>query len=474
MATLSAPEPVAAPVLPVAKHKREIFPALDGVRVVLTLWVVTFHVLWHLAMFVTDTDFIQTYHIDTNRVLSGGLNGVDYFFVLTGFLVAYPIFTGRRTGTWFEFVWMRITRIYPVLITCVAVFCIGLHNFGRDPYISWEQHPIQALRSAIEEAQGPSLGIPNNCNLSWANLLFINNFLPFGGCMGWTWSLCIQVHFMVIFPLVIRWFGTGKKFLYFCAACSVVWMVFRSFVFLYIIQPSGQPPMYVYYPEQIGHFFLAFNLWYCPTPQRIATIFAGAIMAWVQANKPQRIVSVVSNPIINTFLTIACFVALWFSFDVDFTAWIQPIVFAVGGPGHAFAICFLLYSLINKWGPMALLSNFLSHPILRKLAYPTYAVYLSHCFWTVLLYRSELLGELIPYTHTKHAIASLAVIVVSWTFGYLVTRFIEEPIKELLRRYVDPTPSKDDVKPVEQQRPAVAIAEASDVSSSHNTVSKRL
>lgn len=26
-----------------------------------------------------------------------------------------------------------------------------------------------------------------------ANFLFLNNFVPFGGAMGWTWSLAVQV-----------------------------------------------------------------------------------------------------------------------------------------------------------------------------------------------------------------------------------------------------------------------------------------
>ena len=35
----------------------------------------------------------------------------------------------------------------------------------------------------------------------WRNFIFLNNQLPMGGCFNISWSLAVQVHFYVLFPL---------------------------------------------------------------------------------------------------------------------------------------------------------------------------------------------------------------------------------------------------------------------------------
>lgn len=62
----------------------------------------------------------------------------------------------------------------------------------------------------------------------WANLLFVNQLLPFGGCMLYTWSLAIQVHVYLVLPLVWN-FGGVKGLVRTCVAGLVVAAALRVF-----------------------------------------------------------------------------------------------------------------------------------------------------------------------------------------------------------------------------------------------------
>jgi peptidoglycan/LPS O-acetylase OafA/YrhL len=444
--TSPTPPPDELTSAPQPKQSRQIFPVLDGLRVVLTLWVVLFHTAWHLAMFLPEKAFINDFE-SLSEVVTSGLNGVDWFFVLTGFLLAQPIFAGQRTGGWFNFVWMRITRLYPMYLVSICIFCGVMSQMGSVPYVDWDQHLCHVLRplvdqGLIEQGLPPSTGTPHNCHLSWINFLFLNNFIPFGGCMGWTWSLCVQVHFILIFPLLLKWFGTGKKFLGWCAFMTGVWVVFRYLLLTMLIQKYevDPPPLYIYQESYIEQFFVLFNVWYSSTPQRIGCVFGGAILAWIQVNQP-KFITKLHKPYFTWPLTFLAAYCITLATDVYFAHTWRTLFFAVGGPGHVVAIATIIYLLINKLGPLAYLDRPLSSRIMKALAYPSYGVYLVHSFIVVWLYRGPYLKPHVTLDYPKLLLSYAAVLVLSYSISYLATRFVEEPIKIFLRNYVDPAPS---------------------------------
>lgn len=380
----------------------------------------------------------------TNQFVTSGLNGVDWFFVLTGFLLAQPIFAGQRATGWGEFVWLRLSRIYPLYIFAVVLFCAGMQRMDTIPTLSWDLHSTSVLKPLIDEAiGGESLGLPTLCEKSWANLLFINNFLPFGGCMGWTWSLAIQVHFILIFPLLIKWFGTGRKFLTFCGVMTAVWMATRWAILTLAVQRYhiDPPPLYIWSTEYIEQFFVLFNIWYSSTFQRIGCCFAGVILAWIQVNKPVWTEVFHKNPICAWALSLSALYALKFSHNVLFANTVTTFLFSVGGIGHVTNICIILYCLINKLGPLQYLAPILSSKFFTNFAYPSYCVYLIHSYIILWLFRD---GPFPPQdTYSDFALLRDfgLVLAVVYPISYLATRFIEEPIKGLMRDYIDPKPS---------------------------------
>jgi peptidoglycan/LPS O-acetylase OafA/YrhL len=413
--------------------------------------VVLFHVAWHAAMWLPRERFTQWFSHEVPQFFPAGLNGVDWFFVLTGFLLAQPIFSGARTGTWFEFVWLRLSRIYPMYIFALLLFCVVMQKFDSIPILTWEEHSTSILKPLIDEGHptGDSPGLPTLCSLSWANLLFINNFIPFGGCCGWTWSLAIQVHFIVIFPLVLRWFGMRKRFLFLCAFSTAAWALSRYLILVYLVQryPIDPPSLYIYSYDFIEQFFVLFNVWYSSTFQRIGCCFAGVLLAWVQVFKPKWSVAIKDSLFLSLIALASALYCLYYSTGILFQHTWTAFFFSVGGFGHVWAIGAILFLLINEAPPVKFLSKILSQKFFTHAAYPSYCVYLIHSFMITWLFRTDYLRPTIEWDNTifyQHAVVVLSVV---YPIAYLATRFIEEPIKGLMRDYIDPKPlPKEQIK----------------------------
>lgn len=435
--------PAAAPAAPAAtpaKARYEVFPVLDGVRVLMTLWVVTFHVLWHTSMILKEPAFDAFYYAPWMRFLNNGLFAVDIFFILTGFLLAYPVLAGARTGTWSEFVWLRVTRVYPTLIVSVLFVCLGL--FYRSPLLAWDRHPSTGIREMVETVAGRTdlTGVPSNCEISIANLLFLNNIIPFGGCMGWTWSLCVQVHFYLIFPLAIRWFGRGTRLVKAILAGLCLHGLLRFVLYTYAMMPFAPPKVYVFELVDKDSFFMYFNVWYSSTPQRLGCIFTGVLLAWVQINLrqlPAQLAAAGSKRLLHWAALAVTVLGVAGTFYTDWLSPLHMTFFSVGGLLWLFALNYIIYLLINpSVSPVfGALSRVLSHKIFGYLQIPTYAVYLTHSafamkIWDMYIDRYGMLTEM---TWGIFIPVALTVIAVSFLYGTLCYHLVEVPFKNWLR-----------------------------------------
>jgi peptidoglycan/LPS O-acetylase OafA/YrhL len=94
--------------------KREASPVLTGVRFLAAFAVVIYHLqLSHLAAFPPMLA----------PVVALGRDGVDLFFVLSGYVIAYnygPWFAEGVTRRW-DFLWIRFARIYPLHLVCLLL-----------------------------------------------------------------------------------------------------------------------------------------------------------------------------------------------------------------------------------------------------------------------------------------------------------------------------------------------------------------
>jgi peptidoglycan/LPS O-acetylase OafA/YrhL len=117
---------VEQPVLRPADHGRVVnIRQLTGIRALAAGWVLAFHFRVEL---VTEFSFLGP----TLPVINAGYLGVDLFFVLSGFILAYT-HLHRLGDRWTPtraagFLWLRVARIWPVMV--VTLLAAGLYHLA--------------------------------------------------------------------------------------------------------------------------------------------------------------------------------------------------------------------------------------------------------------------------------------------------------------------------------------------------------
>ncbi|MDR3656055.1 MAG: acyltransferase [Mycobacterium sp.] len=108
--------------------------ALTGLRIIAALWVVLFHFRPMLA------DASPDFRDALAPVLNCGAQGVDLFFILSGFVLAYN-YLDRMGRAWstratLHFLWLRLARVWPVYLVTLhlaALWVIFTLHVGHVP-----------------------------------------------------------------------------------------------------------------------------------------------------------------------------------------------------------------------------------------------------------------------------------------------------------------------------------------------------
>jgi len=183
-------------------------PALDGLRGIAIILVMVHHF----------TYYRPTSGIDAliGDVLFFGWTGVDLFFVLSGFLITGILLDTRDGGRYFtSFYARRILRIFPLYYLVLFLALVVLPRFP-------------AVQSVLI-GQDDSVDLPSQ----WPYWLYMTNFsiAGRGWVHGWVdvgWSLAIEEHFYLVWPLVI-WLCPPRLVAWLCTAIFVGEVFARSF-----------------------------------------------------------------------------------------------------------------------------------------------------------------------------------------------------------------------------------------------------
>lgn len=108
--------------------------ALTGLRLFAAVWVVLFHFRPLLAQAMPD------FSTALAPVLNSGAQGVDLFFILSGFVLAWN-YLDRMGPSWstrdtLHFLWMRLARVWPVYLVTLhlaALWIVFTLNVGHIP-----------------------------------------------------------------------------------------------------------------------------------------------------------------------------------------------------------------------------------------------------------------------------------------------------------------------------------------------------
>lgn len=187
------------------------FENLNGLRFLCFLSVFCFH-----SFHVLDHDIqnMFIYKFIKKDIFGNGNQGVNFFFVLSGFLITYLLLIERKTNIKINILnfWVRrMLRIWPLFYLCVFIGFIGF------PFI----------KNITGQVSNESANIfyyitfLNNFN-------FIENGLPDASILGVLWSVAIEEQFYFFWPLILSIFSI-KKWLFPFVVILICTLIYRSY-----------------------------------------------------------------------------------------------------------------------------------------------------------------------------------------------------------------------------------------------------
>lgn len=179
--------------------------SLNGLRVFSMFWVILGHTCYW-GFFSTGFSNFQdvfSYYVSSwwSGIILNATLSVDSFFYLSGFLVTYlvmqELYKKKRINL-VLYVFHRFWRILPPYFLALSVLWQLLPHLGEGPF--WPQVDTYVSRTSCDKYW-------------WANLLFINNFVPKeyqDQCMGWSWYLANDMQMYLISPIFLFLYFKSK------------------------------------------------------------------------------------------------------------------------------------------------------------------------------------------------------------------------------------------------------------------------
>lgn len=223
----------------------ERISGLDLLRAIAIVWVMLFH-SFVVGGLGPQWTWLSRY----------GWMGVDLFFVLSGFLIGSQVLKSfERDGRvrFADFYVRRAFRILPAYWTVLLVYQL---------WPAWREAP------RIEPA--------------WKFLTFIVNLTieyPRNAAFSHAWSLCVEEHFYLLFPLLALWClrrPAAWKVAFICTLLLVGGIGLRTAAWFHgmSLPPNAQRDWYI---EDI----------YYPTWNRLDGLLVGVLLAVAKVKRPQ-------------------------------------------------------------------------------------------------------------------------------------------------------------------------------------------
>ena len=301
-------------------------PGLDLLRAIAIVWVMLFH-SFIVGGLGPHFDWLSRF----------GWAGVDIFFVLSGFLIGSQVLQPLHRGERLSFSAFYARRAWRIL----PAFAVVLTLYACFPTLR-ESPGLQAW---------------------WQFATFTMNFLidyDRNQAFSHAWSLCVEEHFYLVFPLLAFWLTrrpSAAKFLCACASLVLLGIALRSTVWLH--DAAAQPPRN-WFIEDI----------YYPSWMRLDGLLVGVMLATLRAYRPYLWIrmQVHSNAFLLGGAAVSC-LAFWLFRDRT-----GLLANAIGWPLLSFGFGLLVFagadnrSLIGRW----------QLPFVGWIAAVSYSLYLSH------------------------------------------------------------------------------------------------
>jgi peptidoglycan/LPS O-acetylase OafA/YrhL len=391
---------------------------LTGLRIVASAWVVLFH--FHFTPLPGVAEVVAV----LGPLITAGALGVDLFFVLSGFVIAYTYLDELgprlRAGATVRFVWARACRMWPLYALVLHLFGIWLVArlvLGGDGDIAFQ---------TVQPVVGPG---------EWLEQLLMvhmwtSEYLDGASWVGSTWSISAEWLAYLLFPVAALGFHRMRNLpVPVLAAATLLLMAPPAGAYVLL----GTP----YYP------------WSWLT--RILCGFGAGVLAYLTVRRLRA-----------TDRTRRAASALAFALPVAIAAGLLLGDRLAPGRGGAvvalFPLLVAVVALADRGPAMLLSTRWAVHG-----GHLSYALYLVHIpmlevYWLAL----RRFGWLAPDTALAHVVG-LLVVAATVPVAALAFRWVEEPARRRMRALL-PTPSRpggrrDHRAPAEPAAAPAAVAE---------------
>jgi peptidoglycan/LPS O-acetylase OafA/YrhL len=193
----AVPKVLSTPRAASAAKGADFFVPLESLRGVAALIVVVYHAVWLNP-------------VTNSRFFMNGALMVDFFFVLSGFVIFHSY--GDRLSSFRDFgrfLWLRLGRLYPLHFAFLLVFAA----IEAVKYFAQVRFGIVADKPAFT-VNGAGAFVQN---------LFLVHALSFSAPLTFnypSWSISVEFYAYVLFGMVLIVLGRGVQFL--LASCAIV------------------------------------------------------------------------------------------------------------------------------------------------------------------------------------------------------------------------------------------------------------
>jgi len=185
---------------------RKSLDALTGARFLAAIWVVLYHYngRFRFASQAQQDQYAAGPHSHLDMFIGQGHLAVDFFFLLSGFILAYTYLDsdGSLRGGSQAFWVARIARIYPIYLVGLLV--------GLGPYLADSHTFMSVVGSGL------------------AHIFMLQAWIP--QTLDWnqpSWSLSVEAFFYALFPLLLPLIARARRSgLWLILACS--WLAFAA------------------------------------------------------------------------------------------------------------------------------------------------------------------------------------------------------------------------------------------------------
>lgn len=363
------------------------FECLDGLRGMAIIMVVAYHTVYCNPRAAPAI-------IAGTQLCGAGWMGVPLFFVLSGFLISYPMFLKRfqckQDILPRNYVLKRASKIIPPFYLSLIIFALA--------YYLWQRR-LDAPRIALHYA----LGLPN----------FFREKAEFNGVY---WSLIVEAHFYILLPLLFLLFRR-------LAYSKLGPLIFSLFLLL--------PPIArcLAWKPAVGPGETRFLM--ARFPGALDFFSWGILFAWLLAGN---LLSAWPRPRLARLgylglALLAALMAAWGALDysrhVSETQSLLTFNFFETALGVAgFLLLFFVYD------PAQAGARLFSSPALRLAGIVSYEWFLFH--WPVVHWTRQTLGPA-SGSLLRYATIVLAPVLLTFIFSTLLYRYFSLPIMQKLR-----------------------------------------